>query len=270
MSQFVLPKDLGAKDQESSRLISFEGITNCRDLGGYGTEDGRVTKWGVAYRSDSLTALTEADATHFGALGLRAVVDFRSDYEKELDDYDLRPEWGINRFDLPIGGEMARMLIDQFVSGDISGINLPELLPTVHRKFVRDYNGQYRSFMNVAVKGGNLPILFHDAAGKDRAGFAAAILLRTLGVHLSTIIEDYMLTNTARDSYLISRVNQIASMQGEELAQELRHFILARQDALMAAFDTIDYEYGSFSGYVRNGLMLTAEEVDELKSNFLD
>ena len=35
----------------------------------------------------------------------------------------------------------------------------------------------------------------HCTAGKDRAGFAAAVVLRTLGVPEETVYEDFLLTN---------------------------------------------------------------------------
>jgi protein-tyrosine phosphatase len=43
---------------------------------------------------------------------------------------------------------------------------------------------------------GDVPILVHCAAGKDRTGIAIALLLATLDVPHETIVEDYLLTNT--------------------------------------------------------------------------
>ena len=41
----------------------------------------------------------------------------------------------------------------------------------------------------------DVPTLFHCTAGKDRAGFAAAITLIALGVSKADVINDYMKTN---------------------------------------------------------------------------
>ncbi|MDA4133554.1 MAG: tyrosine-protein phosphatase, partial [Thaumarchaeota archaeon] len=47
--------------QTSARLLPLVGAYNFRDLGGYPTVDGRVTRWGQLFRSDTLNELTEAD-----------------------------------------------------------------------------------------------------------------------------------------------------------------------------------------------------------------
>src|SRR3546814_16552012 len=41
------------------------------------------------------------------------------------------------------------------------------------------------------------PSLVHCVAGKDRTGFAVAIVHRLLGVHEDDLMHDYLLTNTA-------------------------------------------------------------------------
>ena len=46
---------------ERERLLALEGALNWRDLGGYPTADGRVTKWDRIYRSDGLDQLTDTD-----------------------------------------------------------------------------------------------------------------------------------------------------------------------------------------------------------------
>ena len=39
------------------------------------------------------------------------------------------------------------------------------------------------------------PLVFHCTAGKDRTGFAAALILSALGVPLPVVMQDYLLTN---------------------------------------------------------------------------
>ncbi len=50
-------------------------------------------------------------------------------------------------------------------------------------------------FFKTLMEADKTPLMFHCTAGKDRAGFAAALFLAALGVDRETIIEDYMLTN---------------------------------------------------------------------------
>jgi protein-tyrosine phosphatase len=68
---------------DPQRLVPLEGAYNFRDLGGYGTTDGRRVRWSRVYRSDHLNGLTDSDRAVIAAIGLRAVVDFRLPFERE-------------------------------------------------------------------------------------------------------------------------------------------------------------------------------------------
>ena len=65
------------------RLLPLVGAYNFRDLGGYPTVDGRVTRWGTLYRSDTLHELTPADLEVLRGLGLASVIDLRTASEVE-------------------------------------------------------------------------------------------------------------------------------------------------------------------------------------------
>ena len=63
------------------RHVPLETAHNFRDLGGYPTQDGRSTRWGVAYRSDALYSLNDADWAQLRARNVRHVIDLRSMHE---------------------------------------------------------------------------------------------------------------------------------------------------------------------------------------------
>jgi protein-tyrosine phosphatase len=106
--------------------------------------------------------------------------------------------------------------------------------------------------------------------GKDRTGFAAAIILQILGVSQETIMEDYLLTNqyflpSYRWNLMFAQL-----VSGKQFAAVVQGFMEARSEYLWAAFETINREYGSFESYVRSGLGLTEEDVEHLKSLYLE
>ena len=68
---------------ETNRVITLEAVHNFRDLGGYPTVDGRVTRWRTLFRSDGLDRLTGADLEVVRELGIRTVIDLRT--QGELD-----------------------------------------------------------------------------------------------------------------------------------------------------------------------------------------
>ena len=79
--------------REDYRKLPFTGAHNFRDLGGYKTEDGRTLKWGKLYRSDDLHFLTDEDVKYLSRLGVKSVVDFRSDEEREAEPDRLTPRY---------------------------------------------------------------------------------------------------------------------------------------------------------------------------------
>ena len=69
------------------RLLPLVGAYNFRDMGGYPTTDGRVTRWGRLFRSDTLHALTESDLRGLREIGLKCVIDLRT--AREVDQTGL-------------------------------------------------------------------------------------------------------------------------------------------------------------------------------------
>ena len=85
----IIHKDNIAYQSEDHRKIVLDGTSNTRELGGYKTEDGRSLKWGVLYRSDKLSELTDADQEYLLELGIKRVIDFRSSEEKQNEPDQL-------------------------------------------------------------------------------------------------------------------------------------------------------------------------------------
>ena len=67
-----------------------------------------------------------------------------------------------------------------------------------YRLLCVDHTQECRQTFAVASDPESHPLLLHCTSGKDRTGFAAALLLLALGVSRETVIEDYDLTNLFR------------------------------------------------------------------------
>jgi protein-tyrosine phosphatase len=123
------------------------------------------------------------------------------------------------------------------------------------------FTPEYRSFFSELIASNGQPTLFHCAAGKDRTGFAAACILRILGVPLDIVVQDYLLTN----QYLLNAYKwnlAIAGiLRGRKFADGIRGFMRADESYLYAAFEALEREHGSFGNYVRDGLGLSEHDV---------
>jgi protein-tyrosine phosphatase len=117
----------------------------------------------------------------------------------------------------------------------------------------------------------NLPTLFHCTAGKDRAGYAAALVLLALEVPRETAMRDYLHTNqfSAAKTASLLRVIRIVSLFRTD-PENVRPLFEARETYLGAAFDTIDSEYGGTDAYLRQALGVDDALRARLRSNLLE
>ena len=88
---------------------------------------------------------------------------------------------------LPIEADGAiRPKVEAMMRGQDQG-DLGELLVEANAEFVSKYKGVYKDFLETLANE-QKPSLFHCTAGKDRAGFAAAITLLAVGVPMEIVI----------------------------------------------------------------------------------
>ena len=96
---------------------------------------------------------------------------------------------------------------------------------------------------------GTAPPLFHCTAGKDRTGWAAALLLHVAGVDDATILEDYLLTNTFSSATREKYLGLVREHLGEDKVE-----VYERGDGgptrttCTTAYDAADAAYGSRRG----------------------
>ena len=263
----------GMPDHVKKRHLALEGAPNFRDLGGYATADGHTVKWGTFYRSDNLAHLTDADLEKVSALGLKLVCDFRSEPEK-ADESDRLPAVNppaVAAF--PIGAEsfMVKDLRKRISSGDLDGLDLRAMMIEGNRQFATRFAPNYAAMFERITQPENLPALVHCTAGKDRAGFASAMILSVLGVPRETVMEDYLLTNhyTAAATEKRLRMIKVFSLFRAD-TDALRPLFRVEPAYLDAAFEAIEKEYGDFDTYRRNALGLDDAEVAAFKALALD
>ncbi len=250
----------------NDRKILLEGTPNFRDLGGYEGAHGGTVKWKHLYRSGSLMNLTDDDLEQISALGLRLVCDFRRDEERDESPSRLPVENTPALLHLPMGPMRDQApLYAHLQSPDGTPDDVFGAMVDIYKGFITAHTPEYKVFMEHVTDGGHVPLLFHCAAGKDRTGFGAAIILMALGVSREQIFADYELTNETR------LMGNFAERWPDLDSPELFHTMLsAHPDYLQASFDEVDAAYGSFDRYLRDGLDVTPERQAALQEQLLD
>lgn len=245
-----------------------------RDIGGLATEDGRQVRRGRVFRSDALERLNARDQDTFRALGIRTVCDLRSDGERTCHP---------NR--LPEGHPCEQVhfaIVTDVRAGDARVFDALRRRPDAEgaqEMMLNLYRGMPEAFVPHLgpllrrIAGGELPMVIHCTAGKDRTGFAVAMLLSLLGVHRRDIVDEYLLT--ARQAPTPERVAYVHEL----LTQHLRHpaqsgaverVLGAAAPYLEAALDTVDAFYGSVDRYLRKACGLDSAELEAVRRAMLD
>ncbi|MEZ5261759.1 MAG: tyrosine-protein phosphatase [Acidimicrobiales bacterium] len=180
------------------RDCGLEGPSNFRDLGGYQAADGRIVRWRRIFRSDALR-LTDADvAVLRDEIGLRLVIDLRTGFE--FGHRDGGGNENYVRRNLAVGAQRVHLpMVDETRIQRQASDERPIAARSYLKMFERGGPALAEAFSLIAEPD-NHPLVFHCAAGKDRTGILAAMLLGLLGVDDDTIVADYALSqaNMAR------------------------------------------------------------------------
>lgn len=182
----------------SERRLPLEGCFNFRDLGGYAAADGRSVRWQTLFRSDSLHHATRADVELVvDTLGVRTLVDLRDG--NEARDGEAWRASGIDRVSLPIiealrTAEQPNSPLMPAESVPTTIDRSPPATAARYEIMLRGAGHRFIAAIEAFARPGALPAVFYCAAGKDRTGLLAAIVLGVLGVDDDDIVADYALS----------------------------------------------------------------------------
>jgi protein-tyrosine phosphatase len=244
-------------------LLRLSSADNFRDVAGpdvaYDAADGAPLRRGVVYRSNELQ-LSDADAQTIARLGVTAVYDLRTTHEVETHpDVDVP---GATWTHVEVVG-IPMLELENLESSEAA----EEVMRSVYRSFVEVAQAR-AAFATLLrhIADAEEPTLFHCAAGKDRTGWAAALLLHVAGVDDATILADYLLTNTfstgTRDKYM----GLVREHLGEDQVPVYEVAMVVREDYLQEAYAAVHAAYGSVDGYLHHGLELSDHELERLRS----
>ena len=245
-----------------NRHIALPGTTNFRDLGGYVGQDGRPVRWRVLFRSDHLAGLTPEGLHTLQALGVQRSADFRGAYERETEAYAWE---GLTTHALSVEPTVVQKALALVHSGgSLTAQDTVALMQETYRHFVRDNTAQFAQLFHLLLEH-DAPTVFHCTAGKDRTGWAAALILEALGVARSDIEHDYLLTNQ-----YYQRPKAMASRAAQAVPQEILDVLWRVQPSFLAsAYEMVEREHGGMRPYLSEVMGLGAAEVKELQARYL-
>jgi protein-tyrosine phosphatase len=241
-----------------TRALSLAGASNFRDLGGYIGHDGRPVRWRTLFRSDHLAALTPDDQAALARLGLARAFDFRGVHERAASAYELP---GVTLHALPIEPTVVQRMKDLLVAGRaLTPQQTVVLMQETYRAFVNDNAAAFAALFEHLLAS-DAPLVFHCTAGKDRTGFAAALILLALGVPRPVVMQDYLLTN---------ELLRMDSAPAYGIPPEVMQVLWRVQaEFLDAALHAVDTDHGGVDAYLQRELGLSPAALRQLATLYL-
>ncbi len=232
---------------DPQRVVPLDAVHNFRDLGGYPTDDGRTIGWGRLFRADGLHRLSEADLDVVDALGIRTVVDLRSGLEFEQHGRFPLEQYPVAFHHLPIiDATWMKAEVPEFPDTEEGAV---DFLTWGYGDMLDQGADRFAHAFQVLAVPGACPAVFHCAAGKDRTGLLAALVLGGLGVDHEVIVADYALTEAAMvrmRTWVIDNHPEMADRMGETPA----FMMAAKPQAMRNVLATMTRDHGSVRGYL--------------------
>jgi len=249
----------------AERTVPMQGLFNFRDLGGYYNTNGKQSKWGKLYRSSSLSNATFQDARTLRTLGIKTVIDLRTDSER-LDNplrYLAPQTFNFPLRGIPITNYFNKIQSKEMKIGDVK-VNAQDMLT-----FLLEKNSDFFIKMfDILLDAGNYPVLINCSSGSDRSAVAAALILAALDIEFDQIIKDYMLTNESIEfsPYI---PNQSIFLQDTEMQEIFTAQFKVHKGTITYPFNRLLKEYGSLENYFNSDLKLTSKKREKLKEIML-
>lgn len=244
---------------------SVEGIhiTNFRDIGGYPTEDGRHVKKGQFYRSSPIHFQDDAERKQFQKLHIQYILDFRSNEEAAAAPNEA-----------PDGCNYIQCSAISITDSYQGNFNMEDLIKSGQLKKLSSYimdvykllpfhNPAYQKMFDLLLNG-DTPFVFHCSAGKDRTGFCAYLILKTLGVSDGIILRDYMLSNDYRREENETFLKKTGNFPG---AEEL---LYVKEEYLLSSIQSIGEKYTDFHTYLQEEYGIGETEIQKIKTMYLE
>lgn len=242
---------------DPKRHLVIEGANNIRDLGGYRTQEGGHTRWRRFLRADTLHRLTTTAQSTLLEYGVGTIIDLRRTTEVEKNVDVFTDSTAVQYHHLNMIGDT-----------DLKTTTLPEntakakQIAHSYYSFLDQCHPMINRILTTLAAAENQVVLFHCAAGKDRTGLIAALLLGLAGVPAATIIADYSLSaRYLLDHSLTEPDADPAIRTWQDYQREI-----CPPETMQLVLEHLDNTYGGIAEYMQV-LGLTLDQITRLRTS---
>ncbi len=248
----------------AERILQTDGVFNFRDIGGYNSVTNQQVRWGMVYRSSSMSHVESSDIEIFNELGIKSLIDLRT--EKEVDIYPPKYKTS-HSFKIPIESGNLNSYINKITFEEMKRGDILIALQDGQMEMLHNNTKQLAQIFDVLLDKQNYPAIIYCTWGKDRTSLVVALILSALDVPYEQILQDYMLSNTYTDFY---RLLPDGDLYPPQVQEGLTVLFSSHEEILDYLYEQIDKEYGSITTYLEKELGLTSKKRERLKNLLLN
>lgn len=249
----------------ATRNVNIPGVQNFRDLGGYkSSATGENLRWGMLYRSAQIDSISPCARQELHNIGIKTIIDLRS--EEELTNNPQLVDSRFNIVHIPMATGNMDHVLQGIQDGKIKSDTIYRIVEKMNRQLVVNYRKEFKQLFDVLLHHNNYPVVIHCTSGKGRTGVVSALILAALGVNEDIIMEDYRLSN---DYFNIPKASNYAYKLPINSQEAITIVFSAREDFLNAAKDQIEVQYGDVKTYLKRGIGLSDEDIQQLRNILL-
>jgi protein-tyrosine phosphatase len=253
--------------------VTLSGASNFRSLGGMRSDDGRALRPHAILRADRLSALSTDDWAVLTTIGVSTICDLRSLAERERHPTRVPKHLSTRDVSLAVDADLrANSDFMQLLHADPSARGAERVMQSIYRQLPQRMAPRINSLIGLLLENRG-PLLVHCTAGKDRTGFAVAILLSALGMPWDRVCADYLLSRqwAGAVAHRPSLTRRLKDYVPKNAMPEVVDAVLdARQHYLDAAWEVVTTQYGGVSGYLESGVEVSATVLQQLRDTLLE
>ncbi|MBQ1378334.1 MAG: tyrosine-protein phosphatase [Lachnospiraceae bacterium] len=254
------------------RHLPLEGLENARDLGGYATNDGGVTRYGVYLRSELPENLTEKDLQILKDYHVVRSLDLRGASETVTEPSALSNVEGIEYMNIPMfdtaaaaGSESERRKRPE----PPKDFKMPDWDVTYIRMLEDHKHWALQILDPLSTADGC--VHFNCFTGKDRTGIASAMLFTIAGVSREDICADYTLSMAYLGRRYSAMVNRLPFFPKEEDGRPnlAGGFFATLPTYMQKMLEYLDEHYGGMIPYLK-ACGVTDDIMKRIKDKFVE
>jgi protein-tyrosine phosphatase len=276
----IFPIKVGNIIMESeSRTIQFENVHNFRDIGGFLTEDGKLMKRGLYFRSDSLHSFSKNDISKIQGFQIKSIIDLRTPNERSKKLCVELERLAIQVINIPIyplpdkrDPNMIQQMFD-LLNGKYKRLNIETFMFDIYRRMAMEHGQEINRIFTFLSEKHNLPAIIHCTAGKDRTGWLSYLLQSVARVPVKEIYEDYLFSNnyTFDNEVIKKHQKMFAWLQFCNFdPNKFKPLQEARLEYLKAAEDSIFGKYETIEKYLVGYCMIPDRIMENIKNILLE